>query len=61
MSTNGGAIAGPLLGGYIWEQFKPKGPFIFSIFAEIVIGFTYLLLMPIMLCQTSSKGIITQK
>ena len=33
--TSLGSAIGPILGGYVWDNFGPKAPFIISIFVEL--------------------------
>jgi len=41
--SNSGAIAGPVLGGIVWDSLGQRAPFLFSIFVEVALIPVYLL------------------
>ncbi|MFX0070722.1 MAG: MFS transporter [Candidatus Hermodarchaeota archaeon] len=44
-----GAVIGPILGGFLWDTFGPKSPFIISIFVELSLIPLYLIVIFLLL------------
>jgi MFS family permease len=54
-SINLGAIMGPILGGFLWDTFSPRFPFIVSIFVELALIPLFLVVVRLLLPHMAEK------
>ena len=52
---NIGSIIGPILGGFVWDIFGPKAPFIISIFVELSLIPLYVIVIYLLLPHVAEK------